>query len=428
MNKNRLLRTILSLLIIIMGLSTSAGGGGTRWKTLRVEAGRTFRNVTNSSLKIFNGNPGVAYGSDHLYYASLEGGESATTIVDDDWGVGMFASLAFEPVYGYPRISYYDHINEELKYAKYTPGLGWSISELWTSTGPNTISLDNTSNHYPHILYADGNQHLAHAWMDCFLSICSFHTESIDGTVLVSGTNIAFAIDPSNEMYAAYMDEGGSLLFNETIGGAWAFPSILDASSGSHLMEPSLAVTSDGDIGITYVTDDGLEYAYYSGGSWTHEIVYDESGFFLYPSDPSLQLPNDDVTQPWISFIDGDGNIQLATFGDGICPGTTGNYDCSFVDDSSNFHLTSLVVDTSDTAYNLGRLVSIDTLTGELRYEYQDTSYSWHNLAVDHSTNVGLYSSLVVDADGPHIGSYDRHQTRFRYTEYDQGDEGGMRG
>ena len=38
MNKKYIVRAILSLFIIVLGLSTSAGGGGARWKTIRVDA------------------------------------------------------------------------------------------------------------------------------------------------------------------------------------------------------------------------------------------------------------------------------------------------------------------------------------------------------------------------------------------------------
>ncbi len=43
MNKKHIIRILTSLLVILIGLSTSAGGGGVRWKTIRVDAGTTFR-------------------------------------------------------------------------------------------------------------------------------------------------------------------------------------------------------------------------------------------------------------------------------------------------------------------------------------------------------------------------------------------------
>ena len=98
MNKKLLLRIISTLLILAFALTTSAGGGGVRWKTIRVDAGKTFRYMTNSSSQLFGNSPRVAYGSDHLYYAYLDDLDTVqVSTVDDSWGVGMYASLAINP-------------------------------------------------------------------------------------------------------------------------------------------------------------------------------------------------------------------------------------------------------------------------------------------------------------------------------------------
>ena len=189
--------------------------GVSRWKTIRVDAGRTFRNLTNSSLKLYEPAPSVpnipsiAYGSDHLYYATQVEGDFVTTIVDDSWGVGMFASLALDPTNGYPRISYYDQTKDYLKYAEYTEVLGvpvWSSRSLTAGGNTNAIALDNSSAHSPHIIYSNRDRHVRHAWMTCPLSVCYWHYEDVDMSVEISGTNIALAIDSSNELHIAYFD------------------------------------------------------------------------------------------------------------------------------------------------------------------------------------------------------------------------------
>ena len=440
MNKKHIVRAILSLFIIVLGLSTSAGGGGVRWKTIRVDTGHTFRHVTNGSLKLYDGIPNVAYGSDHLYYAVLDGGNFKNTTVDDEWGVGMFASLALDPSNGHPRISYYDQTNNHLKYAEQNAnGLlhSWSITTIDASgeVGGNktAIALDNSSSHLPHIAYTNLNGHVWHAWKTCTgtppFQICTWHTEEVDGTVNTAGDNITLAIDADGYLHLAYYDSITSSLRYALYNGAWYFDTLSDNTGVfSFGMEPSLAIDSSGWPAITYETDSGINYAWRASDTWADwdfDIVYEDTSASEVPSAPSLQLPNEDLSQPWISFIDGNSEVELATSGDNTCPGTTGSYDCTYVDDSSDFHVTSLAVDTSNPAYNLSRVITIDALTGELRYEYQDTSYIWHSLAVDYSTNVGLYSSLVVNPDGPHIGYYDQDATRFKYAEYDDSDPGG---
>ena len=59
---------------------------------------------------------------------------------------------------------------------------------------------------------------------------------------------------------------------------------------------------------------------------WSISTVYDDSAAADDPNFPSLQLPNDDVSQPWISFIDGDGHVSLATVDEGgAYPAVPGN-------------------------------------------------------------------------------------------------------
>ena len=394
--------------------------------------------MTNSNLKLYDGIPNVVYGSDHLYYAYLDGGFKITT-VDDHWGVGMFASLALDPSSGHPRISYYDQTNDHLKYAEQNAsGLlhTWSITTVDDSVeaGGNktAIALENNFDHLPHIAYSKADGHVWHAWKTCTgtpFQICTWHTEEVDDTVDAVGTNIAIAIDDYGYLHLAYYDATTTSLHYARYNGAWSYSALYDDTGVmDYGLEPSLVIDGDDRPAIAYQTESSINYAWKTGdnwGDWDFDVIYEDTSASDNPSFPSLQLPNNDPTQPWISFIDGNSEVELATGGDNTCPGTTGSYDCTYVDDSSDFHVTSLVVDTSNPSYNLSRVVTLDKLTGEMRYEYQDTSYTWHSLAVDYSTNVGLYSSLVVNSDGAHIGYYDRDATRFKYAEYDESDPGG---
>jgi hypothetical protein len=430
MNKQHIIRTILSLFIILIGLSTSAGSGGTRWKTIRVDAGMTFRYLTNSSLKLFEPAPSVpnipsiAYGSDHLYYATYVEGDFVTTIVDDSWGVGMFASLALDPTNGYPRISYYDQTINNLKYAEYNEVLGvpvWNTRTLTGGGNPSAIALDNSSAHLPHIIYSDRDGHVRHAWLPC--SSCSWSYEDVDMAVETSGTNIVLAIDPSNELHIAYYDSlTSTLYYRKTVGGIWA--SAINLGNGR---EPSLAITSAGFLGITYETDSTINYVTNDTGGWVTHIVYDDSSASGFPGGSSLQLPNDDLDQPRISFIDGDDSVRLAFWDemDPSCPGTDGDFNCPIIEGYPTFRsFTSLVVEQSPL-YNLSRIVYIDESTGELRYRFESTPDVWGSQAIDYSTNAGLSSSLAVDASGPHIAYIDRDATTLKYAGIDDSVPGG---
>jgi len=386
MNRKQLLRIASLLLIIVCALSTSAGGGG----------------------------------------------DFVTTTVDDRWGVGMYASLALDPTNGFPRISYYDQTHDVLKYAEYSEVLGlpfWSTTNVYDGYLVNTggtmsaIALDHTSAHLPHMIYRNMDGQVRHAWREC-PSGCHWVYEAVDSAVNASGTNIAFAIDSSDVLHVAYYDIISNAMYYRTkVGGVW--------SPATHLgygIEPSLAVDSTtGYPAIAYLTTHALMYAYSNGSVWSFDTIYDESGSGKYPHFPSLELNGGDSSQPFISFIDGNSYVRLATFDpmDPTCPGTDGDYACPIIDNLSTFSgFTSLILEESLSA-NLPRVVYFDEATGELRYTFESTPGVWGSQPVDHSTNVGSSSSLVVDTSGPHIAYYDRDSTSFKFAAIDDSAPGG---
>ncbi|MGA9397364.1 MAG: hypothetical protein WBV22_03800 [Anaerolineaceae bacterium] len=436
MNRKQLSRIVSVILIIVCALSTSAGGGGVRWKTIRVDAGTTINYLTNSSLKLYDGVPSVAYGGDHLYYASLVGSNFVTTTVDANWGVGMYASLALEPSTGHPRISYSDDSYHSLKYAEQN-----SVGPIhtWTTTtvdlngadeaGNKTAIALDTSN-LPHIAYTKQDRHVWHAWKAC--AGCSWSREEVDGLAEVSGRNISLAIDGNGHLHLVYYNEITSTLQYAVNNGSWYFNNfVVDSGlSGYHGVEPSLVLTSGNAPAIAYADGTSIKYAQKTGlypWNWSISTVYDDSTAADDPNFPSLQLPNDDATQPWISFIDGDGYVSLATIDEGgslpVCPGTDGDFGCQSVDNSSIFDGSiSMVVETG--AYNLSRLIYLETITGELRYGTETSQGNWTDLPVDYSSNTGLSSSLALDASGPHIAYYDTDKTNFSFAEFDGSDPG----
>ncbi len=157
-------------------------------------------------------------------------------------------------------------------------------------------------------------------------------------------------------------------------------------------MQPTLGMagnlrwfsTSSGHPAIAYETDSTINYAANDGTGWTIYTVYDDPLTTGYPGGSSLQLPNDDLDQPRISFIDDDGSVRLAYWDemDPSCPGTDGDFNCPIIDDFSTFRsFTSLVVEQSPL-YNLSRIVYIDETTGELRYRFESTPDVWGSQAI----------------------------------------------
>ena len=253
----------------------------------------------------------------------------------------MFASLALDPTTGYPRISYYDMTNNKLKYAEYDEILGvpvWSIKSLTAGGNTNAIALDNSN--LPHIIYSDRNRHVRHTWKAC--SICTWQSEDVDLLVETAGTNIALAIDASDNLHIAYYDSlSTSLYYRKKAGNTWSGTTNL-----GYGMEPSMTLDSSGRPAMVYKTDSTINYLSNNGSVWNLFIIYNDSSTTGQPGGPSLQLQDESSDSPRISFIDDSGYVRLA-FSDEMdpsCPGTNGNFACDPpIDATSTFRsFTSL--------------------------------------------------------------------------------------
>lgn len=72
-------------------------------------------------------------------------------VVDSEYGVGVFSSLALDPS-DYPCISYFDNYNRSLKYASWN-GSCWEIEIVDWGGIQTSLAVDNSD--YAHIAYYD---------------------------------------------------------------------------------------------------------------------------------------------------------------------------------------------------------------------------------------------------------------------------------
>jgi len=104
------------------------------WAIAWVDVSKTFSDMRDNGLALdANGFPHIAYGGDHLYYASYDGAAWHVETVDPADGVGVYASLELDAA-GRPHIGYYDRANDDLKYAAYD-GTAWNIQVVDTDDG-----------------------------------------------------------------------------------------------------------------------------------------------------------------------------------------------------------------------------------------------------------------------------------------------------
>lgn len=154
----------LLVLILAIGLLpavpvtlTSAQPPGP-WEITCVDCPKWFGNLTDRGLRLdAQGHPHIAYGGDHLYYATHDGSTWHYETVDSSSLVGSSASLALDAA-GHPYISYYDGLNQDLKVA-FRDGSGWHTETVDTggeggSVGMTT-ALDLDTDGHLHIAYSD---------------------------------------------------------------------------------------------------------------------------------------------------------------------------------------------------------------------------------------------------------------------------------
>ena len=246
-----------------------------RWEVQRLDAPAFFKTLGRGYLDLKEaGKPCIAFGNDHLYFSCFDGKTWQQETVDEDYGVGMYATLAIDGG-GFAHIAYYDEVNGRLKYARSTPE-GWQI-EVIDAPGPDTdrtqsrfgkggnplIQVDLDGN--PHLSYYDYDlQALKYAYR---LEEIGWQIEIIDDSEKVSNTSW-LALDQHGQPHVAYYHKGKSaLIYAQKTASGWPRQTV-DDTAGHY---PSLAIDLQGLAHIAYY-DQGnkrLKYAWQNDSTGT---------------------------------------------------------------------------------------------------------------------------------------------------------------
>lgn len=153
------------MFIILLSLLFSAGSIIAHERDIeRAEICKWFSKLSDRSIRLYaEGEPHISFGEDWLYYACHHGSCCQIEVIDGD---GSVSSVALDGG-KCPRISYYDAIKKELRFAC-PNGTGWDI-ETVDNTGDvgNFPSLVLTADGTPHICYYDvTNRDLKYAYRD----------------------------------------------------------------------------------------------------------------------------------------------------------------------------------------------------------------------------------------------------------------------
>lgn len=321
------------------------------WDIQTVDDSHLAANMSDRSLAIdAEGNPHIAYGKTHLYYASYNGTQWNIDTVDGSNSVGEFASLALDSN-GNAHISYYDAANKKLKYAHWTAD-GWDVMTVDSAVGTgmySAIAVD--SNNRAHIAYQynyyTNIYYLKYArWNGYYWSISTVDYYGNVGPV----THISLAIDQDNYASISYLDS--NTLYN-----------------------------------------DNLKFTHYNGSVWLTEVL-DE---IKYKQGAYSSIAIDSDNNPHISFYDATKKSLKYISWNGS------SWNCVSVESSTDLPGTynSLALDSSGKP----RIAYYTSIPQNLKYAWWNGA-QWVLETLDSTGNVGLYPSLALDSQGRVMISY----------------------
>jgi len=343
-------------------------------------------------------------------------GAWVTTQVDTDGNVGFLTSLAQDPVFNYPHISYYDRTNSSLKYASWG-GSAWNTQTVdWGYVGPHN-SLAFYNDNAPRISYTSYTYNSAtkvqvpNGIKYAYWTGEGWHTEFVQ-----AGTNVgeytSLAVDATGRSHVSYYDRStGTLKYAVQNGTAWGDSQTVDAVGDvgpNSSLNSSLKLDTNGNPRIAYhnETNGTLMYAAYDGSPWQRTIV-DASAHV--GAHPSLALTS--AGNPIISYFDSSNmDLKLAMY--------NGVWNVGIVDAVGIVGFgNSLALDPETylprIAYASGNPEAGDT---DLKLAYWDRT-AWQYEYVDTPGIVGEYPSLALDPTTgvPMVSYYDRTNGNLKF-------------
>jgi hypothetical protein len=188
----------------------------------------------------------------------------STQTVDATADSGFFNSLAFNPVTGFPAISYSGpgaHNQNSVEFAQWN-GVSWDIETVATAKGDDpqvSLAFDTAGN--PSVAFSLGGVKFAHRTGSTWTS------QTIDSK---GGGNVSLVYQ-SGQPWVAYATSSALKLAHQT-GSSWSSETV----DGSGMTYLSLAFAPDGNPSIAYRSGTGvstLRLAHKAGGAWMVQNV-----------------------------------------------------------------------------------------------------------------------------------------------------------
>jgi hypothetical protein len=380
-----------------------AGPTDTTWATERADAEKSFV-VGNRSLAVdSSGHLHVAYGQDHLYYATYDGSDWSLETVDYGWGTGDEQSIALDDQ-DHPHISYYDDTNRVLKYATFD-GATWQIETIDSTSPPNSFaytSIAIDSSGHPHISYYDsGDQALKYTRYDG----SQWQTTVVDLTVFSNGKT-SLALDSADHPHISY---GGNseLRYAHWNGSSWEKTTIHSQNATGQYT--SLALDSNDRPHIAF-QDGGnanLLYAHWTGSQWTIDVI--DNAITWGHNASSIVVDDSDV--PHVAY--NNTNTWTVNYAY-LTAGGTWSIDSVY---AGRVFDTSLALSSGATPH----VIFVNQNTDDLEHRWWGGS-SWQSETVDRGATIGNYASLAMAPTAPYTPHVSYDAAGLRYAVFDGGE------
>jgi hypothetical protein len=372
-----------------------------------VETAKFFQSMGDRSLRLdSNKRPHIAYGGDHLYYASHNGTTWQYEVADASSGVGKYASLSLDKN-NKPHIAYYDASRGGLKYARKT-GTAWET--FLVDAGPFSMLAGESG--LPAVEDADipVRETDGRDWHYSIPGSGNLFNEEVEipaGEVIQGepffeeGQGEVVELE---EEYQPAPEDDPELMGEEASG----IQSVTDLGRGQYT---SIAVNSFGYPQISYYdyANGNLKFASWNGSNWMISTIdsYGDVGSYT-----SVALDKNEM--PHISYYDATlGNLKYTRW-TGIAwtmPAVIDNGG----DTSTSTKYVGLYSSISIDRNNNPHISYYDKDAGNLKYA-RASSGAWTSSVVDSAGDIGLHTSIMVDRDlRAHISYYNATSADLKY-------------
>jgi hypothetical protein len=430
------------------------------WTNERITNQKLFTNMGDHSLRLDStGMAHLAYGGDHLYYASFDGTNWSVETIDASDNVGQYASLFIDSS-DHPHISYYDAHNGNLKYARnlgggweaYTIAWHWQAQDgfvdleaasqvqapleaytsprdwqsiptgLETTVNPETFttvvsdtmgvglytSVAVDANGNPYISYYDA----INGDLKCIrLMLGQWYVDTVDADE-VTGLYSSIAVDDSSpvKIYISYYDyTSKNLRYASWNGSKWS--RFTADSAGNVGLYTSIALDNNDKAYISYydATNKDLKYAHWTGSTFTIAKVDGTSVDVGEYSSIALK----DGKNPHISYYDAThGNLRYAAYS-----GTAWEIFTLSTEELSGWY-SSIALDPDHNYFP--RVSFYSGVSGQLKFVQRTTGTNWQTSVIDQAHDQGAFVSMDLDSTGkPHVAFFDDVSDVLNYAVWD---------